>query len=334
MVVDETRYFQQLLNKSWQHTKGREHWLQAYGDLGREFARYIGALVGDYAKNQQIDVLKPIWQLKGQKLRRGAHYGHIAAMLEAVKDVQHRLLTAFRSNAIEVTEHGRGPVSQLDGQAQDLLFASLSEHFPAYGLLGEEGEEAKNSDWRWLIDSIDGTRNFVNGHVNFAISIACQQRQNGQWVTTDAVLALPARGEVYWAEKGQGAWYIDADGDEHRLQLSSQKQGAGVVVDLSIKGLGSQAGALYQWCLGQGYVPRGSGCASLMLAMLAGHGNHAAVITANPYDVAAGLLIAQEAGVHCHHFSFGRDGREFLTWVAAQHPEVANIIAAQVKKLV
>ena len=76
----DTRYFQQLINKSWEHPLGPADWLHEYGNLTTEFERYLGALVGDYARTPDIKVLKPILgHGQHQSTRRRplqSHWGH------------------------------------------------------------------------------------------------------------------------------------------------------------------------------------------------------------------------------------------------------------------
>lgn len=308
-----TRYFQQLLNKAWDHPGGRRDWLAQHGDLVREWGRYLGALLGDYARNRPIKVLKPIWELSGTRLAGGAHYGRVQAMLEAVRTVTPMVLARFRSPDLTATDDGEGPVTIVDTAVQAEVRRVLAQHYPDVAFAGEGAGTAGASATRWLVDPIDGTRNFVNGQNNFAISLAHQRRAGDVWETTDAVVALPAHGEIYWAERGQGAYLIGWDGREVRLRVP---EGAGDLVDVSGRGFGPGLPALLARLTAAGATLRGTGCAALMLCMVAGTGNAAALVTANDYDVAAGLLVAAEAGATLSQVSFTRDGRAFTAYLA------------------
>ncbi len=326
----ETRYFQQLLNKSYAHPAGREDWLRQYGNLAGELERYLGALLGDYARNPDLKVLKPIWEMPTTNLRGGAHYGHVAAMLEAARAAQPLALRAFRGEAGRVREKpaGAGPVSEVDCAVQACVRAVLQQHYPRVGFVGEEGvaEEIEGSR-RWLVDPIDGTRNFLAGSKNFALSIAHQHWTDGRWQTSDALVALPAHGEIYWAERGQGAFLIAADGREQRLQVGDHQPGLrGALIDLSARGLGKAETDLFACLREAGAVPRASGSAALMLALVSGCGNHGALITAQPWDVAAGLLICREAGGQTAQRELRGAGTQRTATLAAVSGEVLEAL--------
>ncbi|MBL9016726.1 MAG: inositol monophosphatase [Myxococcales bacterium] len=323
-----TRYFQQLVNKSWEHPGGPAEWLAQYGDLVAELERYLGALLGDYCRRSDLRVLKPIWELDTKRLSGGAHYGHISAMLEAARIVGPQILARFRTFDLEVTDR-EGPLTEIDVLVHRELRRILGAHYPEYGFAGEETEPETTANRRWLVDAIDGTRNFVHGNRNFAVSISCQERDGDRWRTTDAVVALPAQGEVYWAERGGGAYHIDWHGKETRLRAPA-KATALDLVELSIRGFGERAGGLQQRLLDGGATPRATGCASLGLAMVSGTGATGAIITANEYDVAAGWLIADEAGARCATRTFERAGRSFTAYIVGASPAVHEKLCAAV----
>ncbi|MBA3462365.1 MAG: inositol monophosphatase [Deltaproteobacteria bacterium] len=323
-----TRYFQQLVNKSWEHAAGGQDWLAHYGDLVREFERYLGALLGDYCRNPDLRVLKPIWELDTYRLAGGAHYGHIAAMLEAARVVAPQILAMFRSPELRSTDRGgEGPMTEMDVLVHKELRRILGGHYPDYGFAGEEKEPETTAERRWLVDAIDGTRNFIHGNRNFAVSISCQRKDGERWITTDAVVALPAQGEVYWAERGQGAYHISWDKRETRLRAPGGQLGGGLV-DLSIRGYGDRVSRIENGLTAAGATLRATGCASLMLAMISGTGNTGAIITANDYDVAAGLLIAEEAGARTSTRTFVRDGRTFTAYIAGASSAIHDALAA------
>lgn len=325
-----TRYYQQLLNKAWDHPGGRHDWLSQYGDLVREFSRYLGALLGDYARNRPLKVLKPIWEISGARLAGGAHYGRVQAMLEAVRAVTPMVLARFRAPDLTVSDEGEGPVTEVDTNVQAEVRRVLAQHYPDVGFAGEGAADTSGAATRWLVDPIDGTRNFVNGQKNFAISLCHQRRTETGWETTDAVVGLPAHGEIYWAERGQGAYRIGWDGRETRLSVPAR---TGDLVDVSGRGFGPRLPDLLARLSAAGATLRGTGCAALMLCMVSGSGNAAAVVTANDYDVAAGLLVAAEAGATLSQVTFERDGRAFTAWLAAESAAWHDRIAALVREL-
>jgi histidinol-phosphatase len=98
------------------------------------------------------------------------------------------------------------PVTEADERAEELIHATLSERFPAYGFWGEEtGQHAMEAENVWLVDPIDGTKAFVRGIPFFSTQIALLRA--GRLVL--GVSSAPVYGELAWAEDGGGAWLND-----------------------------------------------------------------------------------------------------------------------------
>ncbi len=113
----------------------------------------------------------------------------------------------------------KGPadfVSIADQKAEDVLFAELSRVRPEFGFLMEErGEiEGKDKSHRWIVDPLDGTTNFLHGLPQFAISIAVER--DGEAIA--GVVYNPISDEMFWAEKGAGAYCND-----RRLRVAARK---------------------------------------------------------------------------------------------------------------
>jgi histidinol phosphatase-like enzyme (inositol monophosphatase family) len=108
---------------------------------------------------------------------------------------------------VEVEEKSdRSPVTIADRQCEQLISRLISEQFPADGIVGEEGASARShSGRRWLIDPIDGTRDFVRGLPFWSIQIALQD--HGQVVA--GLIYLPCQNEVYHAALGSGCYCND-----------------------------------------------------------------------------------------------------------------------------
>src|ERR1700733_6832359 len=114
----------------------------------------------------------------------------------------------------------KGPndfVSAADLKADRTLKAELGRARPGYGLLFEESGASEGSDkrHRWIVDPLDGTMNFLHGIPHFAISIGLER--DGEIVA--GVVYEPTRDELYWAEKGAGAYLND-----RRLRVSARRQ--------------------------------------------------------------------------------------------------------------
>ena len=118
------------------------------------------------------------------------------------------------------------PVTIADKESERLLVTALSESFPNDGLLGEEGTDRKGaSGRRWIIDPIDGTRDFVRGNHLWCNLLALEA--NGE--VEVGVATFPALQTQYWAVRGEGAWR-SANGAVTRMNCSTIETPARAVV--------------------------------------------------------------------------------------------------------
>ncbi|MCI0545690.1 MAG: histidinol phosphate phosphatase [Candidatus Rokubacteria bacterium] len=109
----------------------------------------------------------------------------------------------YYGGGFEVTiKPDQTPVTQADREAEQAITAILGAAFPETGFLGEEFGQRGPTARRWIIDPIDGTKNFVRGIPFWAVLIALEE--HGE-ITTGVVLN-PVTDELYWARKGDGAW--------------------------------------------------------------------------------------------------------------------------------
>ena len=117
----------------------------------------------------------------------------------------------------------KGPadfVSRADIMAEKTLRAELSRTRPEYGFLGEEGGETKGDGRnRWIADPLDGTTNFLHGVPHFAISLALER--DGEIIA--GVIYQPISDELFWAEKGNGAFVDTPNARSRRLRVSGRK---------------------------------------------------------------------------------------------------------------
>ena len=193
----------------------------------------------------------------------------------------------------EVTVKGRGDlVTKTDLEIEAYLQQTLVQEFPEHRVLSEEtAADTDTAGWVWVIDPIDGTRNFVSGVPFFCISLAlCHDGEPVVAVTHD-----PNQNEAFWAERGHGAWVNDEP-----LRASSQP-----TVEASVLGFGlgyddQRARALLE-LLHRLYPDvqtlRDLGSAALGLAYAAA-GRHDLFIHSHlfAWDIAAGILLVREAG--------------------------------------
>jgi len=100
----------------------------------------------------------------------------------------------------------RDLVTQMDLDAENLIVGKIRQAFPKHEFLGEEGHTARqDADYVWIIDPLDGTRNYAQGIPFFCISIALNARGR----TVLGVVYDPVHGETFAAESGSGAYMND-----------------------------------------------------------------------------------------------------------------------------
>lgn len=184
-------------------------------------------------------------------------------------------------------------VTAVDKASERYIVEQLHAARPGDGLLGEEGtDEQGTSGVRWVIDPIDGTVNFVLGLPHYSVSIAAQR----EGVTIAACVLDGASGDFYWAAQGGGAWRRD-----QRLHGPRSVPVAEMVVGTGFTYLAQERarqGAVLASVLPQIANLRRLGSAALDLCLVAaGQLDAFYEFGIHEWDVAAGLLVAQEAGV-------------------------------------
>src|SRR4051812_27787331 len=120
----------------------------------------------------------------------------------------------------------KGPanfVTAADRRAEQILLEELTLARPGYSFLGEEGgrREGPDKTHTWIVDPLDGTTNFLHGIPHFAISIALEREDE----IVAGLIYEPTRDEMFWAEKGVGAYLND-----RRLRVSARRQLAEAVI--------------------------------------------------------------------------------------------------------
>ncbi|MFK7869465.1 MAG: inositol monophosphatase family protein [Roseobacter sp.] len=221
---------------------------------------------------------------------------NLNVMIKAARRAGRSLVKDFREvENLQVSMKGAGDfVSRADLAAEEILKEELREARPSYGWLAEEGgeEEGQDPTRRWIVDPLDGTTNFLHGLPHWAISIALEHK--GKVVA--GVVFDPAKDEMFFAEKGAGAWMNDT-----RLRVSGRNKmiealfatgvpfGGRMDLPDTLKEIARVAPA----CSGI----RRWGAAALDLAYVAaGRYDGYWERRLNAWDLAAGLIIVREAG--------------------------------------
>ncbi len=228
-------------------------------------------------------------------------------MVNAVRRVGQNIVHDFREVAnLQISEKGPGDfVSNADLYSEKKLMEILHEARPEYGFLSEECGEvpaAEGCDYTFVMDPIDGTNNFIHALPLFALSLALMK---GNRVIA-GVIFNPVTNELYYAEKGKGAFLMTPTGNV-RLRVSGRRQlkhcllaSNGYSPERSEKGLKKVAGEFAS--------ARYFGSAALCMAMVAAGQIDAQIeFKFHKWDVAAGYLLIQEAGGKVSDFSGDTD---------------------------
>jgi myo-inositol-1(or 4)-monophosphatase len=200
---------------------------------------------------------------------------------------------------LQVSEKGPGDfVSRADIMAERTLRKELERTRPEYGFLGEEGTEIKGDGHnRWIADPLDGTTNFLHGVPHFAISLALER--DGEIIA--GVIYQPISDELFWAEKGNGAFIDTPNARSRRLRVSGRKEPTRGLIGTGIPHIARGDHPTYlrklEAVMAKTAGVRRWGAAALDLAFVAA-GRYDAFFEYGlaPWDVAAGLLLVQEAG--------------------------------------
>lgn len=217
-------------------------------------------------------------------------------MIKAARKAGRALVKDFREvENLQVSVKGAGDfVSKADIGAEKIIKDDLMGARPTYGWLAEEGGEDEGQDptRRWIVDPLDGTTNFLHGLPHWAISIALEHK--GQIVA--GVVFDPAKDEMFFAEKGAGAWMNDMRlrvSGRHRMIESIFATGLPFAGRSDLPDTLRELGRMLPVCAGV----RRWGSASLDLAYVAaGRFDGYWERRLNSWDLAAGMLIVREAG--------------------------------------
>ena len=208
-------------------------------------------------------------------------------------------------------------VSEVDKAAESAIIEVIHQYFPTHHILAEEtGEIIGKSDNQWIIDPLDGTTNYVHGLPHYAVSIAHLEKGK----LSNAVVFDPIKNELWTANRGSGAFL-----NSNRIRVSQTKDLQSTLIGTGFPFKKPQYldcymntfKAVHPFCSDI----RRAGSAALDLAYLAtGRLDGFWEIALQPWDMAAGVLLIQEAGGFVSDFSGG-----------TQYLKTGNIVAGNAK---
>ncbi|NBR34369.1 MAG: inositol monophosphatase [Rhodobacteraceae bacterium] len=221
---------------------------------------------------------------------------NLNVMMKAARKAGRSLSKDFREveNLLVSRKGAADFVTRADLAAEKIIREELMEARPTYGFLGEETGEVEGQDptRRWIVDPLDGTTNFLHGLPHWAVSIALEHK--GQIVA--GVVYDPTKDELFFAEKGAGAWMNETRiraSVRHRIDESIYATGIPFATRPELPATLKDLAALMPACAGV----RRFGSASLDLAYVAaGRFDGFWERDLRVWDMAAGIVIAKEAG--------------------------------------
>ena len=262
---------------------------------------------------------------------------HLTVMANAAQKASKRLLRDFAEvEQLQVSIKGPSDfVSQADIRAEQTLREELNKARPGYAFLMEESGESgsPNWAWRWVVDPLDGTTNFLHGIPHWCISIALERRlPDGTSEVNAGLIYAPTTDEMFWAEKGTGAFV-----NERRMRVSARREMSESVFATGIpfgavsvprrQAFSRTLAAIMPHVAGV----RRFGSAALDLAWVAaGRYEGYWELGIKHWDIAAGMLMVREAGGYATDVDDG-DPRETQAIVAANpymHPKLREIVVA------
>lgn len=220
----------------------------------------------------------------------------LQAAIKAAKRAEEKILEIYGTNFEVEIKSDDSPVTKADKTADEMIREDLGKAFPDYGFLTEESQDTKERLTKkaiWIVDPVDGTKEFVSRNGQFTTNIAlCVDHQ-----IVVGVINLPVLGLTYYAVKGAGAYRLDKDGNMVRIHCSDRDERLRTVRSISF--FNDKEKAFYAT-----YANRFEGEATPV-----GAANKFCVIAEGKYDffyrmssgtkewdVAAGDLLIQEAG--------------------------------------
>ena len=129
--------------------------------------------------------------------------------------------------SLTVEEGGDGPVSAADMAVNELLTSGLKDNltFKEWDILSEETSKEKTfhrdnykKDWCWIIDPLDGTKDFLQGSENYAVHIALAYKQKPKI----GIVLIPEKNELWFGILGIGAWFENRDGSKNHFSFSER----------------------------------------------------------------------------------------------------------------
>jgi myo-inositol-1(or 4)-monophosphatase len=220
-------------------------------------------------------------------------------------------------------------VTRVDRESEEIILNTIRKAFADHAFLAEESvQDRENDNFRWIIDPLDGTTNYIHQYPVFSLSIALEYRRE----LIMGVIYEPLRDDLFTAEKGRGAFY-----NKKRIRVSAIRSFKDCLVTTGFPFRRKEMTDPYLKLFKNIFLKcsdlRRAGSAALDLASLAcGRCDAFFEIGLSPWDIAAGALLIKEAGGVVTDFGGGPDFLQSGNIVAG-NPVIQKKLLREVKKV-
>lgn len=221
----------------------------------------------------------------------------IQQIIEIAKEAGKAILEIYNSNNFEIEiKDDNSPLTKADKASHAIIEKGLSHLYPEIPIMSEEGKDIEFDDrknWQtfWLVDPLDGTKEFIKRNGEFTVNIALIE--NGK--PTFGVIYVPVANEVYFGTKENGCNKIDSSGDTNKISVSKRKYDEPINVVQSRSHSGEEENEFYSKFNINERMSKGS---SLKICLVA-EGKAEIYFRGGPtweWDTAAGHAILVSAG--------------------------------------
>jgi myo-inositol-1(or 4)-monophosphatase len=257
----------------------------------------------------------------------------IATAIEAAKEAGRLQIQALgKAHHIEY-KGAANIVTEVDKQCEAIIVNRLRKEFPSHDILAEEGSDKNtNSDWRWIIDPLDGTVNYSHGYPLFAVSIALEHK--GEVIA--GVVFEPNRDELFSAEKGGGAFLNGRRISVSRTtELQNSLLDTGFAYNVHLGEKNNNLDHFADFLLKAQAVRRDGAAASDLCYVAAGRFDGFWELYLKSWDIAAGQLIIKEAGGKVSSFDgspLDIYGKEIIASNGLIHEQMVKVLCQNKQK--
>jgi histidinol phosphatase-like enzyme (inositol monophosphatase family) len=250
----------------------------------------------------------------------------LAVAKEAAESAGREAMRFWRNNVAVETKEDDSPVSAADRGSERVIVEALTKAFPADGLVGEEGARKESSSGRrWIIDPVDGTRDFVRGSRQWAVQLAVEEGRDN---VLAGVVHFPALDETYYASQGGGAFL---NGEPIRVSNTADISKAVLCVNDLDRLAGTELGDRFVEWASRFWCIRNPGGSPDAMMVASGIADGWIEPDAKEWDMAPHKIVTEEAGGVFRNFNGGSSiyGGDCITCNPFLAGELARFVAAR-----